>query len=636
MSIGPILPGRLPNSLASSRLQASLQQINRELARLQDQAATGQKFFLPSESPREAVQTVALQRTIERQDHYSSNILTERSFLSASETAMTTAADAASRAKTLILQGVGLNTGPAEKQSLALEAGALLTSVVNAANTLQSGRYVFAGSDAGQPPFEILDNGYVRYNGDTQELDSYIGNDLRLALNVDGNAAFSALSPPVTADVNPALSLDSRLSDLLNGRGAATGPIQVTVDDGLNPVSTQTVDLTGAQTIRDIKTRLEAAFPANSLTVAVDPTTRNSLQLTAAVGVTVSDVSGSTVARQLGIVGGPAATISGNDLDPKMTLETKLSDFRGGLGLANPAGTFVISNGDRTATIDVSGAVTVQDLFNRIREADVDVSLDINANGNGLSIRSRLSGALFSISENGGSTATDLGIRTLNASTRLADLNRGMGVPVDNGSTLNIQLTDGTVHNIDLSAARTIQDVINAVNNAGNPNLTASLNSVGNGITITDSSIGANGFSIEANSIGTALGLNGSLAGSGSIVGTDVNPQEPQGLMGLLLNIRSALNNNSDSELNRLDAKTIHEVERINLVRGDIGSRQGFLSDVENRLEDYKVVLQASLSDLFDADITEVITRLSQTSSMLQATLQIASRLQQLSLTNFL
>ena len=77
------------------------------------------------------------------------------------------------------------------------------------------------------------------------------------------------------------------------------------------------------------------------------------------------------------------------------------------------------------------------------------------------------------------------------------------------GTTLNIQQADGTAHQIDLSGAKTIQDVIDAINGLGNPNLSASLNLSGNGITVTDVSVGTIGFSIEANEIGIGLGIAG-------------------------------------------------------------------------------------------------------------------------------
>ena len=72
--------------------------------------------------------------------------------------------------------------------------------------------------------------------------------------------------------------------------------------------------------------------------------------------------------------------------------------------------------------------MTIEDLLNAINGSGADVLASINAAGTGIDVRSRLSGAEFSIGENGGTTATQLGIRTLTESTALAALNHGAGV----------------------------------------------------------------------------------------------------------------------------------------------------------------------------------------------------------------
>ncbi|MCC7422349.1 MAG: hypothetical protein IT428_18885 [Planctomycetaceae bacterium] len=636
MSLGPLLPGRLPNSLASSRLQQSLSTLNTTLARLQDQAATGQKFFSPGESPTSALRTIALQRTLERQDHFKSTIQTDTAFLTATESALTTASDAANRAKSLILSSIGSNASAAEREAASVEVSSLIRSIVNSANSQLRGRYLFAGSDSRQPPIEVVDNGVVRYNGDAAALQTYIGNGLQLASNIHGHEAYAALSNPITSDLNPALTSATRLSDLLGGRGVPQGTIRVTVDDGVNPAVTQDINLAGSETIGDIQTRFQAAFDPGALTVDVDPLTGGGLRLSAAGSVQVQDLAGSNIAQRMGLVGGPTATLVGGDLDPRMSLQTTLSSLNGGLGLASPTGSFTITNGKKAATIDLTGAVTVEDLFNRIQLADVDVATSINADGNGIAISTRLSGALFSISENGGSSASDLGIRTFNGTTLLSDLNRGQGLPTSSGNTLNLQLADGTEYSVDVTGMRTVQDVVNAVNGLGNPNLQASLNTTDNGITITDSTVGTAGFIIEKNAISTALGIDGSLPGSGTINGRDVNPQESTGILGILLNLQKALDAGDNAALQTLDPQITRELERLNIVRGDVGSRLSFLDDVDNRLEDQNLLLQSTLSDEFDADPTSTITQLTQTMSVLQSTMQIAGQTQQLSLLNYL
>ena len=87
-----------------------------------------------------------------------------------------------------------------------------------------------------------------------------------------------------------------------------------------------------------------------------------------------------------------------------------------------------VTNGGQTYTIDLSAAKSVQDVINAINGSPASLLAAINPSGTGITVRSRLSGADFSIGENGGQTATQLGIRTLTGSSLLTSLNHGVGV----------------------------------------------------------------------------------------------------------------------------------------------------------------------------------------------------------------
>ena len=87
----------------------------------------------------------------------------------------------------------------------------------------------------------------------------------------------------------------------------------------------------------------------------------------------------------------------------------------------------ILTNGGKSVNLDISQAKTVEDLTNLINASGLNFSAQINATKNGIDVRSRLSGADFTIGENGGTTATQLGIRTYTGTTNLADLNRGIG-----------------------------------------------------------------------------------------------------------------------------------------------------------------------------------------------------------------
>ncbi|MCH9656256.1 MAG: flagellar hook-associated protein FlgL [Planctomycetes bacterium] len=467
MSIGPLLPGRLPSTMLSERLKVSLNENARQLVKLQQQVATGQKFNIASESPGAALRTIVLQSSLERQQHYQTNIGTGFSLLATSESALGNVGEALNQAKSLSLTGIGDTVTGAERLALANEVASLRTQVVNAGNTKFRGQYLFSGSYTDNAPFEERSDGQVAYRGDIHQIQSYIDAQTLLPNNFNGIEAFSAITPEFGSDINPALTLQSKVSDLNSGRGLNLGSISITLDNGV-PQS-QTVDLSGAETIQDLKTVLENAFAAGplTLTVDIDPASLNGLRLTPSAGtVAVSNLPGSTSASDLGIASAAAAQINGLDIDPGITLQTTIASLNGGAGIGSTTGTgLTINNGGKTETIDLSTANTIEDVFNLIRTLDPDLNFGINKNQNGLAVSSRISGADFSIGENnGGTNAAGLGIGTFSGSTPLSELNYGRGVDVDSSNQLQIIRRDASTINLDLSGSATVQDVIDKIN----------------------------------------------------------------------------------------------------------------------------------------------------------------------------
>jgi flagellar hook-associated protein 3 len=199
------------------------------------------------------------------------------------------------------------------------------------------------------------------------------------------------------------------------------------------------------------------------------------------------------------------------------TSATATTSGGGGTVLDQSSG-LQITNNNQTYTIDLSSAKTVQDLLNAINLSPAGMQASINATGNGINISSRLSGSSFTIGENGGTTATQLGIRTFSDATLLSQLNYGAGVTsaaaTGSGSTdFTIQTADGTTIPVNVEGCQTIGDVINAIKtsaaNAGSP-LVAQLATTGNGIQLVDNSLGSGSLTITDDNQSTAansLGL---------------------------------------------------------------------------------------------------------------------------------
>ncbi|MEX0936355.1 MAG: flagellin [Pirellulales bacterium] len=175
---------------------------------------------------------------------------------------------------------------------------------------------------------------------------------------------------------------------------------------------------------------------------------------------------------------------------------TATASAAGGSGIAVDRSSGIrIENGGATYVIDFDEAESIQDVVNTLNASGAGVLAQINENGTGINIRSRLSGSDFSIGENGGTTAAELGIRSFTESTKLADLNHGFGVTDEPGADFIIERNDGTQLEIDLAGATTIADVLERINGHSDNQdpataVTARLATFGNGIELVDDNPG--------------------------------------------------------------------------------------------------------------------------------------------------
>jgi flagellin-like hook-associated protein FlgL len=148
-----------------------------------------------------------------------------------------------------------------------------------------------------------------------------------------------------------------------------------------------------------------------------------------------------------------------------------------------------VSNGSSSVVVNTGSARTVEDVLNLLNEPSLGLQASINGAGTGIDVRSRRSGAAFTIGENGGTTATDLGIRTYTGASRLEDFNRGVGVfDPSNPNLLRVTTTDRgitTNYDINTAGAVTVDDILSRVSAQTGGAVTAALATTGNGIVLT-------------------------------------------------------------------------------------------------------------------------------------------------------
>jgi flagellar hook-associated protein 2 len=213
--------------------------------------------------------------------------------------------------------------------------------------------------------------------------------------------------------------------------------------------------------------------------------------------------------------------------------QTPLSQLNGGAGV--PPGQFRITDASGNSTvINTSNDITLDDVVNQINNA-VGISVHAAVADQGLVITDQTggTGTLTIADLNGGTTAQSLGIsgsatgttltgsniNFITASTALAQLNDGNGVAttIAGQNDFTVTLGDGTQIGVQLNGAKTIGDVITDINTAGGSKLNASINSAGDGITLTDTSGGSGPLTVTADNGSDAaanLGLTGAATGN--------------------------------------------------------------------------------------------------------------------------
>lgn len=325
----------------------------------------------------------------------------------------------------------------------------------------------------------------------------------------------------------------------------------------------------------------------------------------------------------------------------------------GGENLDQTSGLQLVNSGE-TYTVDLAAAETVEDLLNVINLSGAGMLAEINAGQRGIDIRSRISGAEFGVGENGGVAATQLGVRSLTASTRLDALNHGAGISqpsVTAGVDFTITKADGSQLAIDVDGAATIQEVLDRINQNANNDpvhpLTARLALYGNGIELLDASTGTSTLTItraSGNLVAEKLGLlaagedqrTADPATPNQITGSDPNPLETDGLFTALVLLQKALEGNDQPGISRAVAMLDAGAAQLNLTQATLGAQQQAIDSMIDRNASETVELQDNLSQEMDVDYAAAVSAFTARQLAYQASLKTTATVFQMSLLDYL
>jgi len=639
----------------SNQLLFQLRRTQNELFRKQTEISTGKRVIKPSDDASNASSLLLLNKRLKARAQEESNLGNALSLLNNVDSSIGEAFNIALEARDIASSQIGVGSDEVTRANQATVINEQLRAMIEIANRQVLGLSIFGGNNGAAAGDEVFEEflGGVRYLGSDDDLATDIGFVRPLDFTSNGISAFGSLSSRVQSevDLNPDATAQTRVVDV-NGaanRGVTLGAVQLNVNG-----TAANVDLTGAETLGDVVTRINNAIDTIDNTAGGLAVSGDGFELTAAAGstITISDIGTGITAEDLGIdITATGATTAGGDIDTKVTLLTNVAD----LGIAiDFASGLKITQGEQTKVADFSSATTIEDMINVVDQLQLGLRLEVNQAGDGINLISEVSGIELSIGENaGGTTATDLGLRTLDGTTALGAFRDGLGVNPQTGKDdVRITLHDGTSFDVNLDGSATVQDVLDAISAAattagvsvstigdGASDFNVGFVDDGNGIRFEDNTAGATDFAVTKLNESLAadhLGITGN-AGAGTSIDSDDNAKvRVESIFTDLMRLRDSLEENNELGITVAGTNLEASLDRLTRARADVGVRAQRVELQVERSQELGIMEQAMRSELQDADLTEVITRFQQLQVQLQASLQAASARSQLSFLDFI
>lgn len=701
MTIIPSNLSRAPNSLMTRVAMGGIGRTQVGLLAVSQQMSSGRLINSFSDDGVKAATITTLSDSIARRQQQQRNLDHADASLAALDQALGDANDTLLEARTIASQQVNVGSSPEERAGQAVVVNSLVQTLLQIGNRRSVAGHIFGGTTPGTPPIESLFGGY-RYVGQGAGLltDIDLGSSVPITLGQPNPIGETSVRVRGTADLDPSPTTQTRVAELNGARGVGVrlGVMEFSIDGGARV----RVDMTGADTLEQVATRLRNAIGdeerRTETTIlgagGVGVGTRGlTLDIAAAAApatgpeIRFFDPPGGSTAADLGLTGDgapPAFTPTageGAELQARLSWRTPIAALR---GLGGPLGRIAVVSLGQRREVDLSTAQTLGDLRNLIQGTGLGLRVEINVSGNGIDVVNEVAAgrdAAMSIEEISDAgdptrnlTASRLGIRTLMPDTRLADLNDGRGVRINDSvrhpitglvdpalsSDLRITLGDGRSFDVDLRPQDTVSvrtllarineaaaDPSSMVNPPGGPAIAvpaefeARLGTGANGIELVQSGSTGNAIRVEPRNNSPAaddLGfLDGSYdPGSGTFRAQDRGRVRVNNLFTALIDLRDALERNDTAGITLAGERIEAIVDRVSQSRALVGGYSRRVADGKKSQEDLLILDQTTRSTLQDLDYAEAATRLSRLQTQLQAGYTVTSQLLSRSLLDFL
>lgn len=182
---------RLSTSQIFQQSVTSMLSKQTELAKTQQQLATGERLLSPSDDPDAATRVLDLNQVIDTTSQYQRNADFADTRLALEETVLTDIGELLQRSRELSVQANNDSLSANDRKSLAFEVKANIGSLVQLANSRDAtGEYIFSGFQTETQPFTDDGLGNFTYAGDQGQRSLQIGAQRNVTVGDSGVEVF--------------------------------------------------------------------------------------------------------------------------------------------------------------------------------------------------------------------------------------------------------------------------------------------------------------------------------------------------------------------------------------------------------------------------------------------------------------
>lgn len=215
------MPVRVTQTMLNNNMMRNLSNSLGNMDKLQAQLSSGKKITRPSDDPVIATRGMYYRSSLIENEQYQRNVSEALSWMDVADNALNETGNILKRAQELVIQSGNGTLNSASLQAIGKEIAQLKEQIGNIANHTVGGRYIFAGTDTNNAPYDpAKDNGNGQkgdfVNTNTSDIQVEVNKQIFLPINVNGQQVFNF---PDNAN-NIFKVLDSIINDLENGNSA--------------------------------------------------------------------------------------------------------------------------------------------------------------------------------------------------------------------------------------------------------------------------------------------------------------------------------------------------------------------------------------------------------------------------------